>query len=555
VELIDYVHILRRRWVLIVVVIVACVGGAVLATKLSTPKYETSSRLIINGSSSLGGTDEIASRQLADERATAFAQIISTNPAIQAALRQAETTSGPFSSAGSPSVTASASGDDPFITIDVTDTDPHRAEAVANAYVDVLPKVLENLNQPTTSPHEIDVLSRAGIPSTPVSPRPLQNLLIGFALGLVLGAGAAFVMESLDRRIKDSDDVEAATGLIVLGVVPYDMPGELTPAASYPMSVRAEAYRKVWTNLAFVTESGPPNSIIITSAASSEGKTSLAVNLAIACASSGQRVVLVDADLRRPMVETYLQTPEHAGLVNVLAGTTSLSDAIQVSKIGQFDVLVSGPVPANPNQLIGSETMLQTIRQLEWDYDLLIIDTPPVLPVADALNLSVKVDGAVIVTRLGETTRDRLRRTKEALVNVHANVIGVVPNGAIQREDSAYSYAYRYRPHGKAPDLPYALREPEVNPHPDNLRPAGRDEHGTREVSSGATKESDQQIPTKRVRRGNHGPGSRSRSNGMFAPTSATNGELQTGALPGVPLELGDEVDLHSPRLPVDPTI
>jgi capsular exopolysaccharide synthesis family protein len=533
--------------------LIACVAGAAVATKLTTPKYEATSRLIINGSSSLGGSDEVATRELADERATAFAQIIATNPAIQAALMRAEISRGPFNASGTPSVTASADGEDPFVTINVTDTDPRRAEAVANAYAEVLPKVLENLNQPTTSPHEIDVLNSAVVPSNPVSPRPSQNLLIGFALGLVLGAGAAFVLESLDRRLKDSDDVEAATGLTVLGVVPYDMPGELTPAASYPMSVRAEAYRKVWTNLAFVTETGAPKSIIITSAASSEGKTSLAVNLAIVCASSGQRVVLVDADLRRPMVDNYLETPEHTGLVNVLAGTTVLTDAIQLSEIGQFDVLTSGPIPANPNQLIGSETMANMIGQLEADYDLVIIDTPPVLPVADALNLSVKVDGVVIVTRLGETTRDRLRRTKESLANVHANIIGVVPNSAVQREDSAYSYAYRYRSRGKAPDLPYAPREPEVEPHPDNLRPAGRENDDEPQMTNGSGDQRDQQATSKRNRRGKHVPGSRSRSDPEVDSYHAANGQSQFEAIVDDPLEEGAQVTLAPPRLPVDP--
>jgi polysaccharide biosynthesis transport protein len=481
VELIDYVRILRRRWILIALILLACVAGAVLATKLTTPLYQTSARLIVNDSSTAGGVDEITGSQLADERAARFAQIIPTQPAVQAAMQQAQKTDGPFSGTGSPTVTASSSETSPFVTITVTDTDPRRAQAVANAVAIILPKVLIGLNQPATSAHEINVLNTAAYPTSPTSPKPLQNVLIGIALGLVLGAGAALILESLDRRLKDSDDVEAATGLTVLGVVPYEMPGEPIPAETHPMSVRAEAYRKIFTNLAFVTETGPPKSIIITSATSSEGKTSLAVNLAIACASSGLRVVLVDADLRRPMVQTYLQTPEHKGLVDVLAGITELSAALQYSDSGHFDVLTSGPVPSNPNQLIGSATMLRTIRQLERDYEMVIIDTPPVLPVADALNLSVKVDGVVIVTRLGETTRDRLKRTKEALLNVHAGVIGVVPNGAAQREDSAYSYAYRYRSKKKAPDLPYAPRRPVVEPHPDDLRPAGRDEETLQE--------------------------------------------------------------------------
>ena len=483
-ELIDYIHILRRRWLLIALVMIACVGGAAAATKLTTPTYQATSRLIINGSSAVSGADEVVSRQLAATRATAFAQIIPTAPAVQAALKEAEAKAGPFKPSGYPSVSASADGTDPFITVDVTDTDPRRAQAVANALPVVLPSVLTQLQQSPTTPHEIDMLQAASLPTTPTSPKPKENLIIGLALGLVLGVAAAFVVETLDRRLKDSADVEAASGLTALGVVPFEMPAEPIPAKSQPNSVRAEAYRQVRTNLAFVSEKGPPKSVIVTSPASSEGKTSLAANLAITCARSGQRVVLVDADLRRPMVHTFLDMPEHQGLVHVLAGTIELSDALQSSEAGPMDVLVAGPVPTNPSELLGSETMLKTIRQLESSYDIVIIDTPPVLPVTDALLIGVNVDAVVVVARLGQTTRDRIRRTITALTQVKANIAGVVPNGAIQREDSAYYYTYRYRSKHRPPDFHDQASDPAVAPHPDNLRPAFRANGKAHEPSS-----------------------------------------------------------------------
>jgi capsular exopolysaccharide synthesis family protein len=545
VELVDYVRVLRRRWWLVALVIIACVAGAAIATVLTTPEYQSTAKLIVNGSSNVSGVDEIVSRELADQRATAFAQIASTGPAVQAALKQAESTHAPFNSKGSPSVSASATGTSPFITIDVTDSDPRRAEAVANAYAKVLPQVLELLKQPTIVPHEIDVLDPATLSSSPVSPKKLQNLLIGLALGLVLGAGAAFVVESLDRRLKDSDDVENATGLTVLGVVPFEMPGEAVPTETHPMSVRSEAYRKVRTNLAFVTESGAPKSIVITSAASSEGKTSLAVNLAIACARAGQRVVLVDADLRRPMVHTYLQITDQPGLVDVLAGTIDLTEAIRFSEKGHIDVITSGPVPSNPNELIGSETMLKVIRQLELDYSTVIIDTPPVLPVADALHLGVCVDAVVIVTRLGETTRDRLRRSKEALVNVHANIVGVVPNGAIQREDSAYSYAYRYRSRKKAPDIAYAPRDPEVEPRPDDLRPANREDQIDRVSPSVAQTTSDSRQLGGRGRRGKHISTARDHPRVDVSPSG--DGQSTNATLTNVPTDDGDGTEGRIP--------
>ena len=473
-ELIDYVHILRRRWALMVLVLIACVGGAAVATKLATPTYQATSKLLVSGSSSLADTNEIVADQLAAERASSFAEIIPTEPAVQAALKKAEAKSGPFSSSGYPAVSASASGTDPFINVTVTDTDPRRAQAVANAMATELPGVLRQLRQPSATPHEIELIQAASLPSNPSSPKPKENLIIGLALGLVLGVGAALLVEALDRRLKDSADVEAASGLTALGVIPFELPGEPIPAATNPRSVRAEAYRQVRTNLAFVTDGGPPKSVIITSSASSEGKTSLAVNLAISSARAGQRVVLVDADLRRPMVDTFLDLPSHKGLVNVLAGSTELSDALQTSDAGPIDVLVAGPVPTNPNELLGSDTMLRTIRQLESTYDLVVLDTPPVLPVADALLIGVNVAAVVVVARLGQTTRDRIRRTTTALSQVKANIVGVVSNGAIRREDSAYYYAYRYRSWKQPSDIPYASVDPAVAPYPNEPRAAFR---------------------------------------------------------------------------------
>ena len=173
-ELIDYIQILRRRWILIALVMIACVGGAVAATKFTTPTYQATSRLIISGSSAVSASDETAS-QVAAQRATAFAQIISTGPAVQAALKEAEAKGGPFEPSAYPSVSASADGTDPFITVDVTDTDPRQAQAVANAFLIVLPSVLQQLEQPTTTPHEIDMLQAASLPTKPASPNPRRT--------------------------------------------------------------------------------------------------------------------------------------------------------------------------------------------------------------------------------------------------------------------------------------------------------------------------------------------------------------------------------------------
>jgi polysaccharide biosynthesis transport protein len=445
VELLDYLHVVRRRMVLILVIVVGCVAGAGIATAFQPTTYQTSARLIVSGASSVSSVDEISRRELAVQRAVAFSQIATTGPAVTAAINSASA-AGPFKPCASPSVSSGADGTDPFLTVTVTDCDPRQAAAVANAYVKILPTVLKSLDQVNAAvPEEVSSLGAAPVPTSPFSPRLLRNLLIGLIIGLGLGAVAAFVREGLDRRLRDSDEVEDATGSSILGVIPTELDGVRTPVLTHPMSARAEGYRKVRTNLTFSGATGMPRSLLITSAVSGEGKTTLATNLALACARTGQRVALVDADLRRPMVSTYLDITESLGLTSVIAGEATLAEAMTAIDEGRIDVLGSGPIPSNPSELLGSVRMSAMLEELRATHDIVIVDAPPVLPVADALVLVGEVDAVVLVTKVGETTRERLKQAAEAILQVRGNLVGIVPNAVVQREDSAYAYAYRHR--------------------------------------------------------------------------------------------------------------
>jgi capsular exopolysaccharide synthesis family protein len=445
VELIDYLHVVRRRMVLILVVVVACVAGAGIATAFQTTTYRTSVRLIVSGASSVSSVDEISRRELAVQRAVAFSQIATTAPAVKAATNAASA-AGPFKPCASPAVSSGADGTDPFLTVTVTDCDPQQAAAVANAYVGILPKVLKSLDQVNAAvPEEVATLGAAPVPTSPFSPRLLRSLLIGLIVGLALGGVAAFVREGLDRRLRDSDEVEDATGSTILGVIPTELDGVRTPVLTHPMSARAEAYRKVRTNLTFAGATGMPRSLLITSAVSGEGKTTLATNLALACARTGQKVALVDADLRRPMVSTYLDVDEPLGLTSVIAGDVTLERAMTSIDDGRIDVLGSGPIPSNPSELLGSVRMSALLAELGASHDIVIVDAPPVLPVADALVLAGEMDAVVLVTKVGETTRERLKQAADAVLQVRGNLVGIVPNAVVQREDSAYAYAYRHR--------------------------------------------------------------------------------------------------------------
>ena len=234
VELADYLRVLRRRWWLIALAVIVCVAAAMVATMLQPKRYQASTRLLVSGSSSVSAIDEISRRELANQRAVAYAQIAGTGPAVAEAVRRAHATT-------SPRIRASADGVSPFITIVATGPRAEDVARVANAYVTVLPKVVTELdNAPSSAPPSLSALEPAAVPSKPSSPRPLRNLLASLVIGGVLGVASALVREAIDARIRDSAEIERYTDVGVLGLVPKEYGDEELISVTRPRSRRAE---------------------------------------------------------------------------------------------------------------------------------------------------------------------------------------------------------------------------------------------------------------------------------------------------------------------------
>lgn len=445
-DLIGYLRLLRRRWWIILLAIVVCLGSAIGATRLEHPRYTASTRVLVSGSSSIGAGDEMTRRSLANQRAVVFSQIVTADPVINAAVAAAAAQQpGAGIDLGGVVASASASGSNPFLTISVTARSAAAAKAVADSYPTVLPTQLAALDQvPSAIEALLTVVTPAALPTSPSSPQLRRNALIGLVLGIVLGIAAALMRELLDTRLRDSDEVRRLIRTPILGVIPREFPDELLPAATRPHSRRSEAYRGVRTNLELAAGDTPPRSFAVISPGQGEGKSSTAANLALLYSRAGKRVAVVDADLRKPRIAQYFNADPDRGLSEVLGRTARLSDVLQPVSGESITVLTSGPVVQNPSELIGSEAMRAVLLELRADFDVVIVDTPPVLPVTDALLVGVHTDGMVVVVRTGSTTRSALSRSIEAVERVKGRLLGVVVNASVEVEDRRYGYGPGY---------------------------------------------------------------------------------------------------------------
>ncbi|MGI8794247.1 MAG: polysaccharide biosynthesis tyrosine autokinase [Acidimicrobiales bacterium] len=296
------------------------------------------------------------------------------------------------------------------------------------------------------------VQTEAEAPTSPISPKPKRTGALALAVGLMLGVGVAFLREYLDDSVKEKDDLERnLAGVTVIGLIPAirdwkDHKRPMIVSQTDPKSPAAEAYRSIRTSIQFLGLDRPMDVLQVTSPSSSEGKTTTLANLAVTLAESGKRVVVVDCDLRRPRIHACFGLPNDVGFTNVLLGEIELADAAQRVP-GDLDLflLASGPLPPNPSEMLSSNRTAEVIESLRGFADVVLLDSPPMLPVTDAAVLSHRVDGMIVVATAGKTTGKSLIRTRELLAQVEAPVIGAVLNGV--RSDSegyAYHYAYAY---------------------------------------------------------------------------------------------------------------
>ncbi|HRW36554.1 MAG: polysaccharide biosynthesis tyrosine autokinase [Acidimicrobiales bacterium] len=365
-----------------------------------------------------------------------------------------------------------------------TDAERAAAQASLDQYKTTLNQL--QLSERLNTTGGVQVLNPATVPSAPISPTIMTDVIQALAVGLFLGIAAAFLRDQLDDSLRTKDDLERAIkDLPVIGVVPLDHSWRESSSptlvtATDPMSAVAEAYRGLRTAIQYIEVERPTRVLQVTSSGSGEGKTTVVSNLALAFAQAGKRVAVVGCDLRKPRIHRFLQVDGNVGFTSVVLGDLTLDEALQTSPLHpNIDVLASGPRPPNPSELLSVNRTARIIEELAGRYSIVLLDCPPVLPVTDALVLSRCVDGAIYLAAANRTTRRVVRHGVDLLSQVGCPMLGTVLNGVpVESTYNSFLEYYGYTSRSRIPFLDRLLgrRGPDTAALTRTALPVGADE-------------------------------------------------------------------------------
>lgn len=456
-ELQQYLQIVRRYWRSTLATVLACIVLAALFTLLQKPTYTSTSSVFLTVES--GGTAGELSQgaTYAERQVTSYVSVATTALVLDPVIQELGLDTTPARLASQLSVSAPSSTS--IIKISAEDGSPTGAAELSNAVANSLLNAVDELAPPGPEGNRLvsaTIIDSALVPTSPSAPRPTMNLALGGLLGLLLGFGQAVLRSVLDTRVRTADDVEEITEAPVLASInTMDTSADRAAPVEGVAWANAEAYRRLRTNVGFVGLGGERrSSMVVTSSVAGEGKTQTATNLARVLAEAGESVLLVDADLRRPQVADRMRIDSQLGLSDVLTGRGSFHELVIDVLPGHLAVLPAGTVPPNPSELLGSEAMAHLLATVERQYDYVLFDAPPLLPVTDSVVLAAQAGGAIVVARSGVVRDRQLEEALEVLDAGEVTTLGIVLNDVpLSRGDAYAGYYSSY-----AADRPTASR-------------------------------------------------------------------------------------------------
>lgn len=449
-ELIQYWRLIVQNRIIIAASTLLGIVVAAAITFTTTPLYESQAQIFVSTPASTLDISALATgSSFSQQRVKSYAQIINSPKTLEPVIQKLrlEITSVELAK----KITATAPLDTVLISLSVRDFNAARAAQIANSVADqfgITVADLELYGIGVDSPVKVSTVKDAFPARSPVSPNKAINFALGIILGFAIGIGVCSIRKSLDNTVKNENDLDSTPLLAAIG---FDENADEKPLITQigRYAARTESFRTLRTNLQFLSPDLHPQVIAITSALPNEGKTTSSINLALSLAQAGAKVILVEADLRRPKVPLYLEMSSMTlGLSDLISGPTKLNSQaikgmLRTNDSTGLKVLLSGMVPPNPSELLGSKKFEELLVILRKQFEYVIIDCPPLLPVSDAAVISAKADGCILVVHAGVTKKPHFAGSRDAVKAVGSVILGVIIN-KIPESSLEYEYGYRY---------------------------------------------------------------------------------------------------------------
>ena len=421
-------RVLRQRWISIVVAAFSGLAVAAGFTFFETPQYKATSLIFASVKGDTSSTDILEGNAFAESRVISYVTLATSPRMLQAVADELGLDKTGRELAGK--IEAASPPQTVLLNITATDPQAEQAAKIADATARQLIRAVAETED--ASLINLRIFANATPATSPSTPRVSLNLSIGFVLGLLFGLLTAILRQVVDTRIRQKGDVDGIVSAAVLGTFAKEAALEKEPLFAHgdQHSRRAESFRRLRTRLRCANRGAALQTVVVSSSIHSEGKTSTSVNLAIVLAESGTKVLLVDADLRRPGVARYLGLEESIGLSGVLSNSVALEDAVQGwGTGGALKVLPSGRAVPNPIELFSSPSMKELMSRFEDEFEVVIMDAPPLVPVADSAMLGTIASGVLLVVSAdGRTHRSHLSQAVASLEAANARVLGLVIN-------------------------------------------------------------------------------------------------------------------------------